>query len=154
MLSYTSQVVGYGLAFMDTVMQAFTTLPAAKLINTAKLRLSHDPAFSPTPGSTIAALAAQEANFTGYPAGGAAFATGTPIHLAPSIDGAGTAVFFQATTGAPFTADTVYGYWVDDGTNVIAYERFAGGVAMPFTSPGVGMEMVVFLPFPLSAATA
>lgn len=153
MAEFTSQQIGYGRAFADTVVGAFGTVPANALIHLAKLRLSHDPAFAPTPESTVAGLAAQEAVFTGYPAGGLTFTPGSPVNLSPLAQGAVSTAIFTAGGGGSFTPDTVYGYWIDDGTNVIAYEAFPASQQVPLAAPGDFLVLVIQLPEQLRQAT-
>jgi hypothetical protein len=151
--SFKSQNVIYGTAFLNTVLAAFKTIPAAALIATGKLRLSHDPAFNPVPGTALAALVAQEANFSGYPAGGAAVVLSAPVNLSPTAQGAVVSNLFLATTASPFVNDNCTGYWIDDGTNFIMGEAFGAGQAAAFSSPGDFLELIVELPMQAGQAT-
>jgi hypothetical protein len=151
---YASKSVVFGTAFAKTVLAALKTAPANPLINTGKVRLSHDPAFNPIPASTVAALVAQEASFSGYTAGGIAVALSAPLNLTTQVDGVLTSALFLAVTASPFVADVAYGWWIDDGTNVIAGEAFAGGVNVGFNGPGDFLDLEVFLPYVLHQATA
>lgn len=116
------------------------------MIATAKVRLSTNPSFVPNSLATIAELAANEANYSGYTAGGVALVVGSPVNLSPTCQGAVTAVSFVATAASPYVPSNVYGYWVDDGTNVIAQEAFAGGASVGFGAPGDFLELVLELP--------
>jgi hypothetical protein len=152
--SYNSQQVGFSQFFANELLTAITTRPAAALVAAGKVRLSQDPAFNPTPQSTMAALATNEANFSGYTAGGDAATIGTPVNLSPNCQGVLATAMFVAAPAGPFVPNTVYGYWVDDGTNVVAYERFANGASFSFASPGDFLDLTVLLPVQLTQATA
>ena len=64
-MQYTSQQVIYGTAFLNTVLSAFKTVPGGPLIASAKVRLTTNASFVPTPTQTIAELAASEADYSG-----------------------------------------------------------------------------------------
>ncbi len=147
MTNYQSQNIVYGQAFADTVMAAFKTVPGGALIaSAAKLRLSQDPSFNPSPGSTIASLASGEANYSGYTAGGLAVVQTGPVNTSPSCQAMFVPGVFVATTGSPFVPNSVTGYWIDDGTNVIMGERFAGGATATFAEAGDFLVVSVLLP--------
>jgi hypothetical protein len=152
-VDYVSQSVGYGSAFADTVQAALKTRAAAALVATPKIRLSSNSNFNPTPQSSIATLSASEAAFSGYPAGGASGTVSDPVNLSTMAVGVLMSATFVATTAAPFVEGTCYGYWVDDGTNVIAYERFAGGIQVTFGVPGDFLQLDIELPMQLLQAT-
>jgi len=143
---YVTKTPVYGKAFMDTVLGAMKTLPGAALIVGAKVRLSKDPGFSPSPQSTIAALAASECDFTGYPAGGDAVAVGTLHNLSPNSDGFIQDALFSGSGGPPFTGGSAYGYWIDDGTNVIMGEAFGSAGPINITVAGDYIELDLRLP--------
>jgi hypothetical protein len=151
MAVYTSNRVVFGTAFLNTMLAALNAIPGAKLINAAKCRLSQAPGFAPAPGSLIAALAANEANFTGYTPGGVAFAA-TPVqNLSPNAQGTVTPVVFSATGST--TGNVIYGYWIDDGTNFIMGEAFPAGQAVNFASAGDFLEIIVEVPIQNRQAT-
>jgi hypothetical protein len=141
----TKQVV-FSQAFMNAVLAAFNVRPAASLIGAGKLRLSHDPAFNPQPSSTIASLAANETNFSGYPAGGAALVLVPGVNLTPIIQAGIATAVFEAFTAAPFVADTITGWWCDDGVNLVAGEAFGPGNAVPIGAPGDFLQLDAILP--------
>lgn len=151
MAVYTSNRVVFGTAFLNTVIGALNTLPAAKLINAAKVRLNQLNGFNPAPGSTIAGLAANEATFTGYTPGGLAFAAGAAVNLSPNAQGSLTAVLFQATGST--TGNTIFGYWIDDGTNFIMGEAFPAGSPVIFANNGDFLELFVEIPMQNRQAT-
>jgi hypothetical protein len=144
--NYTSQDVTYGTVFAQSVLAAFSTAPANPLIHTGKLRLSQDPAFNPQPNSTVAGLAANEATYTGYTAGGVAVALSGGLLPSPNLAGALQTELFTAAGGGTFVPNNVTGWWIDDGTNVIAGERFAGGAVCNFAEVGDYLVLTVILP--------
>ena len=151
---YTSQKVTFGTTFLNALVTALKTAPTNPLINTAKVRLSNNPAFNPNPAETIATLAATECAYTGYAAGGIALVVGSPVNLSPICQGAVTTLQFLATTATPFVPDTSYGYWVDDGTNVILAEAFPVGFPFGFSAPGDFLELVLQIPAQAFQATS
>lgn len=152
--SYASQSITYGQAFLNTIVAAWKTTASAALIATAKVRLIHEASFTISPQTTIAQLAAQECDYSGYTAGGVALVVGAPVNLSLNAQGAVTGIQFLATAATPFVADTAYGYWVDDGTNMIAGEMFAGGVGITFASAGAFLELILELPLQVNQATS
>jgi hypothetical protein len=151
---YTAQQVTVGLTFADELLTALTTRPAAAIIAAGKIRLSQDPAFNPTPQSTVAALAANEATYSGYAAGGIALVLTVGLNLSPSIVGAVASALFVASGGGPFVSNNVYGYWVDDGTNLVVGEKFAGGGIASFGAPGDFLDLNVAVPLALGQKTS
>lgn len=138
-MDYQTQSVVYGRDFLRTVLAAFKTDPGAALVATAKLRFSTDPLFNPTGDSVLADLEAAEADFTGYTAGGYTVTLSAPVNLSPTILGTEQFVLAVAADPTPpdlFNPNTVYGYWIDDGTNMILAEKFAGGVSAEIGQPG------------------
>lgn len=152
-MQYTSQRPTYGQAFLNTILAAYKTRPAGALIVSGKVRLINSPTFAPTPQTTVAELAAVECAYSGYPAGGAALTVGDPVNLSRTCQGAVTAIQFVATTATPFVPDTAYGYWVDDGTNMICVEMFPSGQEAPFASAGAFLELLLELPQQAPQAT-
>lgn len=153
MASYASQNVMFGSAFLNSVLAAFKTMATAPLIATAKVRLTSNPSFTPQPNSTIAELAADEVAYSGYTAGGVALVVGAPVNLSLTCQGAVTGVQFLAAVASPFVPGQAYGYWVDDGTNVILQEAFPGGIAYGFGAPGDFLELVLQIPQQAPQAT-
>lgn len=145
---YTTVGVVYGRTFMNTVLSVFKTASVPALIVAGKVRLSKDPAFSPTPDSTIASFTGQEATFTGYPAGGIAVSLTTNLFLTAGALGDLTTALYVDT--GPAIGNTIWGYWIDDGVNVIAAERFAGGFSVPMSLAGDFLDLTVILPMQLT----
>ena len=146
---YETQGVVYGRAFMATVLAALKTVPGAALIVAGKIRLSKDPAFAPTVDSVITDFTANEADFTGYTAGGYTVTLSAPLNQTTQI----LAVLCNALAigGSPFTVpNTIYGYWIDDGTNVVMAEKFAPpGATANFANTGDYLDLQVLLPIPM-----
>ncbi len=153
MAAYASQNVVYGTAFLNSLMAAYGTVATGPLVATAKMRLNSNPGFNPQPGDSIATNTANEAAFTGYPAGGIDVVLSTPVNLSPTCQGTVASGTFTATTSGSFVSGTAYGYWIDDGTNVIAAEPFPPGSPALFAGPGDFLELVVQLPAQARQAT-
>ncbi len=153
MNSYFGQNCVYGDEFANTVLAAYKTVPGgALIIGSSTIRLSSDPAFNPTPGTTIASLTPNEATFSGYTA--PVVALSAPLNQSPVCAGILNNVLFIATTGTPFVSGNVYGWWIDDGTNFIAGERFANGGIANFSEPGDFLDLTAVLPLQLQQATS
>ena len=134
---------------MALASPALTAAPDDPLINTPKVRLSKDSAFNPTPDSTRAALAANEADFTGYTAGGYTPTFAGAVNMSTNVVARLANVIAIAGTADPFIANTVYGYWLDDGTNVVLAERFANGAVAAFGSTGDYLAIHLAFALPL-----
>lgn len=146
MAAYNSQQVVFGTAFLNTIMAALKTVPMAALVVGAKMRLNTNPAFNPQPSDTIADNTANEADYSGYAAGGIAVVLSAPVNLSPTCQGVVSSGLFLATTATPFVPSVAYGYWVDDGTNIIIAEKFGGGTNFPFASAGDFLDLIINLP--------
>jgi len=146
---YTAQAVVIGRDFANTVLAAMKTVPGGALIVTGKVRLSQDPAFNPTPASTRAGLAAGEADYSGYAAGGIAYVVPDPVNLDTETQGLQVTVAFVATAANPFVENTIYGWWIDDGTNVVVAEKFANDATANFGAAGDFLSLNTRVPFML-----
>lgn len=153
MTYYASQSVVFGLDWINTVLAAYKVAPLAALTDLAKLRLSKDPSFNPTPASTITDLEANEADYSGYAAGGVAVVLSAPVLLSTVCSGVLFPYTFLATSASPFVPATVYGWWMDDGTNFIAGERFANSQNAGFAAPGAFLALTTVLPFQTRQST-
>ena len=154
MNTYTAQQVTYGQAFVNTILAALKTVPGAALIVAGKLRLSNNPTLVLTPQTTIAALAANECAYSGYTAGGIAVVLSAPLNLSNNAQGVLTTGLFLAVTATPYVPDTATGWWIDDGTNFIVGERFAGNQVATFAAPGAFLDLIAELPIQLGQATS
>lgn len=153
MTNWQARNVVFGIAFVDTVLAALKTVASAALIATAKVRLSTDTAFNPTPNVTISALAAHEAAYTGYTAGGVAAVLSAPVNPSTVVLGVLIPALFIATSSGSFVPATVTGWWLDDGTNFICGEAFGGGNTANFGQPGDFLDLTVVVPFGLQQST-
>lgn len=150
MNAYTSQAVVLSQVFANELLLAISTRPGAALVAAGKIRLSIDPAFNPTPQTTLASLAANEANFSGYPAGGVAAVFSAGLNVSPSIQGSQALATFIATVAGPFVPNVVTGYWIDDGTNPVIMEKFANGATASFANPGDFLDLNTITPVPMT----
>jgi hypothetical protein len=144
--NYSSQSVTFGRTFYNTILSALSTRAAAALIVAGKVRLSNNPSFNPSADVQISTLAASECDYSGYASGGIAAVVGGPVNLSANTQGVIIPALFQATSADPFVQATAYGWWIDDGTNVIAFERFAGGGSARFGAAGDFLALNVLLP--------
>lgn len=124
MSSVVTQSVVFGRAFADAIIAGLSTLAGTALLATAKLRLSHDPAYNPLPDTLLADLEAQEALYSGYPAGGVAVALSAPLNVAVGIEGAVQSHLWIATNASPFVGDSITGWWIDNGTDMLLASPF------------------------------
>jgi hypothetical protein len=151
--NYVAQNVVLGQTFTNELLTALTLRPAAAIIAAGKLRLSHDPAFNPTSQSTIAALAANEVNYSGYPAGGLAAVISGAVNQTPQKQAVIVNGLFEATPAGPFVPDQAYGWWIDDGTNFVAGEAFPGHAAAGFANPGDYLDLTAIIPIGMILST-
>lgn len=152
-VTYAAQRVVIGQGAANALLACLSVRPAAQLLATGKVRLSKDPLYNPQPGTLLAALTAQEANYSGYTAGGIAVALNGPINLSGNAQGYVQSVLFSAAVGAPFVPNNVTGWWIDDGTLLWYGERFANNLVASFATPGDYLELVVITPEQLFQAT-
>lgn len=146
---YETKSVVWGRVFANAVLTAFGTDPAAALLVTPKVRLSKDPAFAPTPDSTRAGLAANEADFTGYTAGGYTPTFSAPVRIGNNLQALLATVLPIRGVTLPGVNNTVFGWWIDNGTDVVVAESFAGGFQADFSNPGDFLDLSVVLPYML-----
>jgi len=112
-----------------TVALVFTNPPGSLRTQGGSFRLFKSD-YTPTVGTVLSDLTAIEADFTGYSAKTLAMTLGY-------IDGtfipyAQSQLLSFIKNGA--TGNTVYGWWIDDGTNVIAVAKF--NVNVPLVNDG------------------
>lgn len=147
MAEWISQNPTYGRGFLDTVVAAMKTDPGAALIVAGKIRLSTNPAFDANFNAAIADLTPDEATFTGYTAGGYAVSLSAVLNLGPTA--LGSLAHALIVCSADGTSQTCYGYWVDDGANVILMEAFDPDNPPSFELAGDFLDLDVV--FPLQA---
>ncbi len=135
-------IIGYFI--QAALLSALGTRPAAALIAAWKVHLYTAGPSPITPRTAISAFT--EAAFTGYPAGGIAvtFAVG-PVNL-PSTLGIGLLQNAVFTCSAGGTPETILGYWIDDGTNLILAEAFA--TPIPVVNSGDFVNLTSIFPEP------
>ena len=148
---YASQQITFGQAFQLTVAHAWQVVPAGPLISGAKVRLSTASPFVPSSQATIAGLETGEADFSGYAAGGVALTVQPPVLLSTGCVGSVNPISFIATVTSPFVANTITGYWVDDGTNVILMEALPNPIVI--SVPYDYLELILSIPAQLVQAT-
>lgn len=146
---HTTQNVVIGRTWMRVVLAAMAADPNAALIVTPKIRLSKNPLLSITPQTDIADLEAAEADFTGYTAGGITWTVGVPVNLGPTRVGLQFPVSYVAGTADPFVANTIYGWWADDGTNLIVGEVFVPPLTYGFATQGDFLQLDLVMPVAL-----
>jgi hypothetical protein len=147
--NYTTAKVVYGKAFIQKWMAALTAAVTTGLLAAAKIRLSKDPQFNPTPDSVLSALAAQEADFSGYPAGGKALILAQGVGSSAGAYSDLAQVLFTGAPATPQVVNTITGYWVDDATEFCIGERFTAGLTVPFESAADYFGLTLLVPLML-----
>lgn len=142
MATRATQNFVYSRAFMDKMLTTFTTVPGAKLIVTPTVHLVMGNLGTITPDTTLATLAALEANFTGYAA--AVGALTVPVRMSSNGDAALMEVNFTQTGSAQ--GATVTGYYVTDGTILVGAEAFPANQSVPFAFTNDFLGLTVILP--------
>jgi hypothetical protein len=125
MAERTSDTVVYGRTWLAAALTAWTTVPVAVPLDTANIHLMGAAGFLPTADTTLDALTAVEAAYTGYGPDSPGFSA--PVSLVGGGLGLPALASFLATAPTPpdpFVPDTITGWWVDDTTNVIAAGTF------------------------------
>lgn len=141
---YKTETFVYTKAFMDVILTAYKTDPAAPLAPTLKIRLGQDEAFVPTVNTTLAAANAQVATFTDY-AEAALTLTG-PVNLGDVIQGMLASATWLMTTDPVAVQNTIWNYYLYSGTLLVGAEKFAGGLSIPMATVGDFMQIDVQLP--------
>lgn len=149
----TTKAVVFGRVFANALLTGLTTLAGAALLATGKLRLSNDPAFNPTPSTLLAALTAAECAYSGYTAGGIAVVMTGPLNVTVDIQGVSQSHLFEAVTASPFITDTAYGWWIDDGTDMLLAGAFADDGPVAFQAPNDFLQLLAILPVSLLQPT-
>jgi len=147
-VNYQSKNIRLWRAFVASMLNAVKVVPGAALIVGGKIRLSKSESFNPLGTEAVADFEADEADYTGYAAGGIAATFSVPVNQNASTLAIVAPALFVAGTATPQVACTVYGWWLDDGTNVVMAERFANNLNKAFAAPGDFLALDV----PLSAS--
>ena len=116
-------VMNYVRAAANAILSAFTVQAPAALIPAPTVGLWKDQNFNPSIDTEIAAFAAVECDFSGYAR--QALTLAGPYALQSDLPGLIGDVTFTTTDVDPFVANTVYGYFIVSGGQVIAFEKFA-----------------------------
>jgi hypothetical protein len=134
----------FSLSLAQAFVNALGTRPAAALAASLAIHLWKDPGFNPIPSTDTADFVTAEADYTGYAAAAAVTLT-SPVNLNGNSQGAiGNALF---TTSAPVTVpNTIYGYWLQSGSDVLMFERFASGQQVAIGTEGDFLNLMVALP--------
>lgn len=128
-------------AWLNKMLAALKTRPAAALFATAKLRLLKDRVLSLSENTTKADLEAHEADYTDYPAGGATVTPPDPVNYNVLGQGWAAGEVFNITTSPVVTGNDIAGYWVDDGTDPVVMEYFPQGADVSMQAPGDWLEL-------------
>lgn len=127
-------------------------LAIAALVQTelalSKLRLFKN-GFTPSVSTTRAELIAEEADFTGYPAGGSAITA----FLDPILNPLGGASIDwpteQFAPASPFTVGNVIGgWWIEDAGGTLVYAIGTFAAPIPMNAAGQGLPLAGSLVFP------
>jgi len=104
--------------------------------------------FVPTVATTLAELEADEADFTGYPAGGATITAWLDPLLDPAGGASITAPTVQfAVDPAPSATDIVGGFWLEDAAgDVRLVGQFAAPVPMEVEGQGFPLNIKIVEP--------
>lgn len=134
-----SLVPCWNAAFLDTMLAALSTRPAAALAPAISLHLFTND-YTPTPQDLAAAYT--EANFSGYAA--ASPTPSVPVSLSNLAEALLASATFVAVTASPFVPNNLFGYYFTAGGLLVMSERFASVV--PIAGPGDFLELVGLLP--------
>ncbi len=149
MAFYQSKTVTYSLAGQMAVAYGTFAFRRGAPFFPSVLRLSQAANFNPPPGSSIADLAADEANFTGYSEAQFSNGTVTAVNLSPAVVGVAAVGTFVGTDSGTFEPNVVSGYWVDNGTIPLAWEAFPPP-GIPIAGPGDFLVLLAGMPFRLT----
>lgn len=142
----------YSRAFINTVLAAYKTVPGGALITTLTVRLLKGTLPAITPDTLLADLVALEADFSGYAAGTPTMSA--PVRLSNGSQAVIGSTTFIVVTATPLVTNTVTGYFLTDGTNLVGAEAFSVPNAAPMANVGDFLAMDVALPGTLYQAAA
>lgn len=145
-MNWQSRRVVIGAAWAALNVAAWATRAAAALVVTPKVRLNTSPAYNPQPGDALSVYTANEGNFTGYTAGGYTWTPSGQVNLGTGIIGVTGNVIPTCSGSASPSPNTIYGWWMDDGSNVIVAEQFGTGIFFTFANPGDYLDLQVSIP--------
>jgi hypothetical protein len=136
---WVTQTLVYVTSFLNDIVLAFTTRPAAALIATPTVHLFNNNV-APSPQSVVGSFT--ETAFSGYAA--ATPTIGSPVNTSPNCVAAIGPCTFTAVAATPFVPDTIYGYFVESAGTLIAAEAFA--TPAQITAPGDFVDIQVLFP--------
>lgn len=141
----TKRVV-FAQEFLDWVLLALTTDPAAALLDTAVVKLWADLDFTPTPLTTKAEFAAKIATFTDFAA--KPYVPTGPRTIAGLGRAYGKAVEWLMVTDPTVTGQRIAGYWIEDADRVVLSEKFAPADRVDMVNPGDSLILEALIPLP------
>lgn len=139
-----SQVQNYSRSFAGRLLSAFQVDPGGALFAAPSVGLWSDPAFNPTPLSVPTDFDLVECDFSGYARQGVSFSG--VVNLQPSLPGIVGSVAFETADDDPFIGNTIYGYWIVAGGEIVAFERFQDGQEVPIGVYGDFLGLDLNLP--------
>lgn len=149
-MDYTSADVHVCDVLLSDILAGFAAIPTAAFGATGKLRLSTDTNFTASDTVLPAELADFEADYTGYTAGGVSVVWTSIVNPATSGKAIRFDHLFTATepvAPAVFVPNTVFGWWIDDGSVVLAMERLSLPAGAGLGVPGDYLALGVLLGF-------
>lgn len=138
-MDFTSQNLVCSNDLLDAILGAMTVVPGDPLLDALAIHLSQDPAFSPTPTTLLAALTPGKATFTGYTTAGYTPTESVVLNTGGSSRGIRydvLAVAVAPTPPDPFVGNSIYGWWLQNGTLFLCGERFPDDSVAQIGSPG------------------
>lgn len=130
--------------FLNRILTALSTNPAAALIATPEMHLIASPGASFSPLSVVADFEAVECDYDDY----APLAlTGGVIANVDAFQQALTWVApFAVTSASPAVANTVWGYWIEGTAGIVMYEVFPEAERTPLAAQGDMLVITAKLP--------
>lgn len=122
---YESRTPTYFKAFLNRLMAAYSTNPAAALIASPVLHLIQSPGGSFTPDSVVGDFTPVEADYDDYVA--AALSGMTIANLDGSMRALSGIASFPVTSATPAVANTIHGYWITSTAGIVCFELFPAG---------------------------
>lgn len=142
-MSYLTVTLVYARSFLLSILAAFTARPAAALVSGFNVHLLRDSAISLNSDTVRADLLGHECGYSGY----APQVVSTWVTVrTPNGEALAANSLFVAGSAAPFVTDSAAGYWIDDGTNFLFGEYFAGGLHALFPYAGTYLDLNLLLP--------
>lgn len=136
--------VVYNQTFIDALLGAISTRPAAALAPTLTVALFTDPNVNPQPQSALAVYTASEANFSGY-ARQTLTLTG-PVNLTSVIQALIGLVLYTLTTATPVVGNTLAGFVLVNGSDWLCAGKFDPANLPQLGSVGDFLSMAVAVP--------